>query len=223
MLNGFQLNSNNMRILSLIVMFVILTITSSAQTRDGEINRKLKVENSKKQNNLSRAHRGTTSTLQNGIRKVIDGITLGVSTKQDVIAHLKRRNMPYKYIEAGNVIMSFKDNVFGGVMWFAIYYRFSKNIVYKITYSKHANNDDVFNSNIDSEFSALSSSLYNKYKSYKAVETYKRLLSNTVLFDDGKTEIELGKGFYEGSYLLNLIYTDIYYQNENFKSSDAEL
>ena len=131
--------------------------------------------------------------------------------------------MPYKFIEGNSVIMSFKDNIFGGVMWFAIYYRFCKNIVYKITYSKYANNSDVFNSNIDSEFSALNNSLYNKYKSYKAEETYKRLLSNTILFDDGITEIEIGKGYYQGSYLLNLVYTDLYYQNEDYKNRDADL
>lgn len=195
----------------------------SAQTRGGEINRKPKVENNKRQSNHSGVHNRTSPTPQNGIRRSVDGITLGKSTKQDVIAHLKSKNMPYKFIEGNSVIMSFKDNSFGGVMWFAIYYRFCKNIVYKITYSKYANNSDVFNSNIDSEFSALNNSLYNKYKSYKAEETYKRLLSNTILFDDGITEIEIGKGYYQGSYLLNLVYTDLYYQNEDYKNRDADL
>lgn len=204
-------------------MLVMMTIMASAQTSGGVITRQPKVENNKKQSNRLGVHHGTTQMSQNGIRRVVDGITLGVSKKQDVVAHLKRRNMPYKFIEGDNVIMSLKDNVFGGVMWFAIYYRFSKDIVYKITYSKYANNDDVFNTNIDSEFSALSSSLFNKYQSFKTVETYKRLLPNTILFDDGRTEIELGKGYFQSSYLMNIVYTDIYYQNEDYKNRDAGL
>lgn len=194
-----------------------------AQTNGGEINRKSKVENHKNQNHHPGVRRGATPNSQNGIRRIVDGIILGISTKQDVIAHLKSKNMPYKFIEGNTVIMSFKDNSFGGVMWFAIYYRFSKNIVYKITYSKYANNNDVFNTNIDSEFSALKNSLYNKYKPYKTEETYKRLLSNTILFDDAKTEIEIGKGYYQGSYLLNLVYTDLYYQNKDYDNRDSEL
>lgn len=212
-----------MRILFLIALFVMMTNMTSAQTKGGEINRKSKVENNKKQGNLSGLNHGATQTPKNGIRRTVDGITLGISTKQDVIAHLKSKNMPYKFIEGNNVLLSFKDNSFGGVMWFAIYYRFSKNIVYKITYSKYANNNDVFNTNIDSEFSALKNSLYDKYKPYKTEETYKRLLSNTILFDDAKTEIEIGKGYYQGSYLLNLVYTDLYYQNKDFDNRDSEL
>ena len=157
------------------------------------------------------------------IKRNIDGVTLGVSTKQNVITHLKKKNLPYKYIEGGDVIMSFKDNTFGGVMWFAIYYRFHKNIVYKITYSKYANNSDVFNSSIDSEFSNLKSSLLRKYRPYITDSKYERLLSNTILFHDRTTEIELGKGYYEGSYLLNLIKTDTHLQGKNFESDYNDL
>ena len=211
-----------MRKLSFIILFVTIAIIASAQTSGGQIVRKPKIDNSVDKRGQSKVPFYSQIT-QNGINRNIDGVVLGMSTKQQVINRLKEKNMPYKYTEGGDVIMSFKDNTFGGVMWFAIYYRFYKDIVFKVTFSKYANNSDVYNSNIDSEFSALKRSLSNKYRSYYTDVTYKRMFSNTILFNDEKTEIELGKGYFEGTYMMNLVYTDFFYQEKQFEKNDNDL
>lgn len=148
------------------------------------------------------------------IRRNVDGVVLGVSTKQDVIRHLRSRNMPYELIEDGSVIRSFKDNNFAGVSWFIIFYRFYNNKVYRITYTKHANGYDVPNSLIDTEFSLLQRNLLSKYQRYNT-RNAPPLYQYTTSFNDGKTGLQVGKGYYEGTYLLSLIYVDIYLEGKS--------
>lgn len=68
------------------------------------------------------------------IERTIDGITLGVSTRQDVLNHIKTLKLPYE--EKGDDISYIGDVTYANINWYGMNYHFYKNVVSKITFSK---------------------------------------------------------------------------------------
>lgn len=199
----------NMKRISLITMLVLITIMVSAQTKGGEINRKPKVENNKKQSYHSGVHRGTTPTSQNGIRRIVDGITLGKTTKQEVISILKKKGMKYSLqnINGIPIIEIDEYNTFGGNSWQHIFYYLYNNIVFQIDFSKEIKNGGDKTS-IDLEYSNIEMSLIKKYGEYREKGSSDQDYYTTV-FNDKLTEVRMAKGNYQGYYHFSLSYCDL--------------
>ena len=122
-----------MRILSLIALFVMMTIMASAQTRGGEIVRK--PNNGQKR--VEKVPEHLPHNQNNGIVRTIDGITLCLSTKNDVVKFLKDRGRKYTIAEHEDnltIVISNGDIVYNGFKWAAISYNLYNNVVYQISY-----------------------------------------------------------------------------------------
>ena len=70
------------------------------------------------------------------IERTIDGITLGVSTRQDVLNHIKTLKLPYE--EIGDDIFYIGDVTYANVNWYGMNYHFYKNVVSIISFVKWA-------------------------------------------------------------------------------------
>ena len=215
--------------LVMVLLFALLPMIASAQAAGGQVKRSVnkqqttrntppkKESTSQKQSkddnkaggNSHPVTKKSISVSYSSIDRNIGGITLGVSTKESVIEHLKNNGIPYELLEDGNVVMSFKDSSLEGVSWFAIYYRFYNNIVYRITYYKHSNNFDATRPKLDLEYSQLEKDLQAKYSKFKIAKKGEGTLSNNTFFKDNKTSLELSKGNNGDGYLLTLIFVDL--------------
>ena len=125
-------------------MFVMMTIMASAQTSGGEIARKQKEGNNREQ---------SSSPNKNiRIKRFINGISLGISTKQDVIKQLNNNGREYEVYEPikdYTVIISNGNIHLYGVTWEAIAYKLFKSIVYQISFLKSGDNDNESGNVID--------------------------------------------------------------------------
>lgn len=193
-----------MKRLSIITIFVLIAIGASAQSKGGEVSRK---PNNAIRNSGSSVRNNTTSS-QILIKRSFDGIVLGKSTKQNVINYLKKRNIKYEYKIASGVptIHCFVEIPFAGVTWTSMSFCFFNNIVSSIDYSK--NDRTERKAIIDSEHSQITDRLKKKYKECVIKsETYKGLDYFTV--EDGKTTIQIQKGYINGHYDLLITYWDL--------------
>lgn len=197
---------NKMKILSLITMFVLTTIMGSAQSKGGEVSRKPKVNNNTIRNSGPSVRNNTTSS-QIWIKRSFDGIVLGKSTKQNVKDYFRSRNIKFENrIESGRqAIACFNEIPFAGVTWTSLTFYFFNNIVSSISYSK--DDGPERKAIIDSEHSQLTDRLTKKYKEcIIKSEPYKGLDYFTV--EDGKTTIQIQKGFIKDRYDLSITYWD---------------
>lgn len=78
--------------------------------------------------------RNANNKMSNRIARNINGITLGVSTQQDVISKLKARRMEYTEYADGYVIISNGKHYYMGIEWEAVMYKFYQNKVWAIIY-----------------------------------------------------------------------------------------
>ena len=120
------------RIYYFCILFMF-SLIASAQTKGGEVIRKNKVEN----NGRTTIQNNTLNTAQTRIIRVIEGITLGSSTKEDIIKQLKNKGRKYDISEDSNnftVIISNGMIIYQNVAWSAIAYKLFNNIVYQISF-----------------------------------------------------------------------------------------
>lgn len=138
-----------MKILYLLAMFVMMTIMASAQTSGGEITRKQKEGNNREQ---------SSSPNKNiRINRFINGISLGNSTKQDVIKLLNSNGREYEISEheiTGNfdkITMIYSNGYihYYGVTWDALAYKLFKNTVYQVSFIKRGDNNNESSNVLD--------------------------------------------------------------------------
>lgn len=154
------------------------------------------------------------------LRRNINGIILGVSTKTEIINKIKAQHKIYTVQD--NLLIVTQDNTFGGVNWFATFYRFYKNKVYKITYSKHANTSDTPVSLIDMQYSNLQKSYIRKYGNY-TTRNFSSIYDTFTCFKDSATRITIEKGGFEGKYILSVSYTCLELEMQSYKDSVDEI
>lgn len=134
--------------------------------------------------------RGLTLNSKIPINKHIWGITLGKSTKQDVLNYLDSINLMHLELENGSVTQVLDGFEFAGVFWDKAYYYFSNNKIYKIR----------FWHTTDSFDSGLMNMLTTKYTLSKKFD------NSNISIKDSCTLIELN---YPYSRAVRLEYTDI--------------
>lgn len=89
--------------------------------------------------------RGLTLNSKISINKHIWGITLGKSTKQDVLNYLDSINLMHLELENESITQVLEGFEFAGVFWDGAYCYFSNNKIYKIRFWHKT---DSFNSNL---------------------------------------------------------------------------
>lgn len=132
------------------------------------------------------------------INKHIWGITLGKSTKQDVLNYLDSINLMYLELENGSVTQVLDGFEFAGVFWDKAYCYFSNNKIYKIRFWHTTNSFD----------SNLMDMLTTKYTLSKKFD------SSNISIKDSCTLIELN---YPYSRAVKLEYTDIKAKNKKLQ------
>lgn len=132
------------------------------------------------------------------INKHIWGITLGKSTKQDVLNYLDSINLMHLELENGSVTQVLDGFEFAGVFWDKAYCYFSNNKIYKIR----------FWHTTDSFDSGLMNMLTTKYTLSKKFD------SSNISIKDSCILIELN---YPYSKAVRLEYTDIKAKNKKLQ------
>ena len=191
-----------MRILFLLALFVMMTIMASAQNRGGEVSRKPNTERNRSQKRQNAVH-NNTSIPYKGISRNLDGAILGKSTKQEIISHAKSKHLSCQFVESGNCLMASGDYTFGGISWSSVEYRFYKNVLWQVVFSKTGNGPS--GSTIVFDYSNLRDGLLRKYKDY-----YSPIFSDDLSFSDNHTYIAVFGGKPEVNQKLQLRYTDAF-------------
>ena len=142
--------------------------------------------------------RGLTLNSKIPINKHIWGITLGKSTKQDVLNYLDSINLMHLELENGSVTQVLDGFEFAGVFWDKAYCYFSNNKIYKIR----------FWHTTDSFDSGLMNMLTTKYTLSKKID------SSNISIKDSCILIELN---YPYSKAVRLEYTDIKTKNKKLQ------
>lgn len=122
-----------MKLITIILYFVTTSVMALAQTSGGEIVRK--PNNGQKR--VEKVPELLPYNQNNRIVRTIDGITLCLSTKNDVIKYLKNRGRKYTIAEHEDnltIVISNGDIVYNGFKWAAIAYNLYNNVVYQISY-----------------------------------------------------------------------------------------
>lgn len=78
--------------------------------------------------------RGLTLNSKIPINKHIWGITLGKSTKQDVLNYLDSMNLMHLELENGSVTQVLEGFEFAGIFWNTVYCYFTNDKIYKIAF-----------------------------------------------------------------------------------------
>ena len=94
------------------------------------------------------------------IKRNIDGVELGKTTKSEVKSLLTQKGHYYEMKEDGNAIQSREEYSFGGVIWSGVYYSFYKDVLERVTYSKMGKNGEKA---LREKYKELRSNLYKKY------------------------------------------------------------
>ena len=113
------------------------------------------------------------------IRRIIDGVTLDQTTKQEVIMMFKNRHKAFQIQDNGQTVRSSERVKFAGITWDEVCYVFINEKVWKIVYLKSGR--QKYNE-VLSDGSYLKQNLFNKYRSYY-------IPNSDVDFSDGKTHI----------------------------------
>lgn len=166
----------------------------------------------------------TFSLLSLGqIKRNIDGIILGKSTKQEVVNYFNKKGIPYKFNNIGtyNAVSSKDGRAFGGVSWQFNDYVLYNNVVFRVEYSKMSGQGlTITSEEIDLEFEDLFLALKRKYGSYfKSSKSDK----DTKVFSDSSVSITLSRGLYQDHYMFSIDYTDIKLIEKSFMEQYNEL
>lgn len=133
----------------IIFFLAFVVMAASAQTMGGEITRK-------------------SSSKLKGIERNIDGVIIGLSTKEDVTRLLKTRKISYDLHEPANnynVIVANGKFKYQGVEWQAVMYKLYENKVFVIVYIKGVDKDKINSLILTS--ASLNKAYSNKYKKYQ--------------------------------------------------------
>ena len=142
--------------------------------------------------------RGLTLNSKVPINKHIWGITLGKSTKQEILNYLDSMKLMHLELENGSVTQVLDGFEFAGVFWDKAYCYFTNNKIYKIR----------FWHTTDSFDSSLMNMLTTKYT------LSKKFNSSNISIKDSCTLIELN---YPYSRAVRLEYTDIKAKNKKLQ------
>lgn len=134
--------------------------------------------------------RGLTLNSKIPINKHIWGITLGKSTKQDVLNYLDSMNLMHLELENESVTQVLEGFEFAGVFWDGVYCYFNNNKIYKIRFWHKT---DSFDSNLMD----MLTTKYTLSKQFKGTH---------ISIKDSCTLIELN---YPYERVVRLEYTDI--------------
>ena len=157
------------------------------------------------------------------IRRNLDGVTLGKTTKQEVVDYFRNKGIPYSFSKIGtyNAVSSKDGRAFGGVSWQFNDYVLYNNIVFQVIYTKMSGSGlTITKEEIDLEFNSLFLSLKRKYGSY-----FKSSKSNkdTKEFSDSSVSISLRRGYYQGHYMFSIEYTDRNLMEKSFMKNYDDL
>ena len=119
------------------------------------------------------------------IRRVITGITLGKTTKQEAISILKQKGIPFVFGNTGvyETIILKESSHFGGIEWFSTDYVLFDDIVFEINFTKWKC-VGTSKQNIDLEWNNIALGLQRKYGSYK-----KKGNKDTIEYNDSSIKI----------------------------------
>lgn len=192
----------------LIIMSFVLQIFCFAQTAGGVV---------KRPSNKKYTH--SLETNSKGIKRTIGGVVLGKTTKQEVVAMLKKKGYSLNYDNFdGTPIVYVHQNVYyGGYLWNGLNYYFHDNIVFQIKYSIFVEKGSD-TSSIENGFSKIETSLLKKYSTYKT-QGIPYPGSQTSFFRDEKTKVEISKGESKNICYLSLEYKDIRLYERLLKNS----
>lgn len=150
--------------------------------------------------------RGLTLNSKIPINKHIWGITLGKSTKQDILNYLDSMNLMHLELENKSITQVLDGFEFAGVFWDGAYCYFSNNKIYKIRFWHKT---DSFNSN-------LMNMLATKYTLSKQFDGSRSHIS----IKDTCTLIELN---YLYERVVRLEYTDIKAKNKKLQQDISSI
>lgn len=207
-----------MKKLFVLVIIFSLPVLCFSQASGGQVIRKPNINN-----NLRHSKPSSTLPTLNGINRNFDGIILGKSTMQDVINHLKKNKNRFKTKTTGNIteIEICNDIYWGGITWFNSIYYFYKNVMYRYVNIKYARPDTDIEI-IDSEHSLLLKVLSRKYKDY-TIDNGKRRQMDCCSIMDGKTTIQIEKGYEGSTYLMSIEYWDFDLTVKEINESNDDL
>ena len=125
------------------------------------------------------------------IRRNIDGIELGKSTKKDVIRYAREKGFSCKFFDGGNRVCLQEDYnsvYFAGKNWTYVNYILYNDVVYQISYVM-ANAGDLVRDyhKYDDDFKELQRNIIQKYSQSKKQE----LKHDIYKIKDKKTQIEI--------------------------------
>ncbi len=157
------------------------------------------------------------------IKRNIDGIILGKTTKSEVVNYFNNKGIPYTFtnINTYNAVSSKEGRAFGGVQWqfndFVLY----NDVVVQVTYSKMSGEGlTITKEEIDLDFESLFLSLKRKYGHYFISSKSDK---NKKAFSDASISIILRRDYYQDHYIFSLEYTDIKLMEKSFMEQYDEL
>lgn len=153
------------------------------------------------------------------IKRNIDGITLGKSTKQEIVNYLKKRKIPYSFEKVGvyNAILCNTTRNFGGVSWSSTIYILYDNLVFKVSYS--SSDYDMLKEEMDLSFGSLSMALQRKYSQYKIASSDR----DNIDYQDSHIKITLSRGYIENHYTFGIAYADLQLMEKAFMEGNDDL
>ena len=208
-----------------IIVFLCVFVSNCimAQNHGGEVSRTDKVGKMDRQKKTIVQRKNDSSDYLNGINRTINGIVLGKSTMQDVVNCLKQKKIRYENeVIAGSPSISyFKATPFGGITWDYFSCEFFNNIVFWIRFTK-AVRPSVPKDLIELEYSMLTDKLSRKYHNH-SIKTGKRRGMDNFKIEDGRTIIELEKGYEGSTFLMSISYIDFNLSIDKINNNHDEL
>lgn len=149
------------------------------------------------------------------INRNIGGVTIGVSTPQNVISVLKGKHINYVSERNGTVLRGNTNVSFAGIIWDEVCYVFINNVVYKIVYTK-SDKGDRHECVLNGVY--LRDNLRKKYNQY-----YSPIFPNGDDYTDGKTNVSLVGGQPVPNAFLSIHYTDAAQVKESLQQDYNDL
>lgn len=151
--------------------------------------------------------RGLTLNSKIPINKHIWGITLGKSTKQDVLNYLDSMNLMHLELENGSVTQLLEGFEFAGIFWNTVYCYFTNDKIYKIAFVYRPKGSP------SDSFDKLRDMLATKYTLSKVFDS-KKCQSYIFSIKDSNTLIEIE---IDSNMKLILKYTDTEIKNKKLQ------
>lgn len=154
-------------------------------------------------------------TISAQIQRTFFGLTLGVSTRSDVVKFYKEHNVTFDENNENNYVPNLQ---FGGHKWANVYFQVSDNKLYGVSFLDNELNNTQETLKIT--WDNLSNALYSKYSQY--YNNYVSTPDKTV-YMDGNTMIYISIGETMGFSTLGLLYIDQKELNKQQERNNSEL